>query len=99
MQQAPSGAAVGCRPVAGFTIHDTHRSIWGVVAASRQPTAAVFGPPLNVAAVDPASGVVLPQIDIALNEASRDYIRQWAPGKGAENYVISATIQAVKPRA
>jgi len=37
------------------------------------------------------------QIDITLNEASREFIRQWAPGKGVEDYVVSATIQAVKP--
>jgi SAM-dependent methyltransferase len=39
------------------------------------------------------------QIDIQLNEASREFISQWAPGKGVEDYVVSATIQAVKPTA
>ena len=33
-----------------------------------------------------------------LHEGSREFIRQWAPGKGVEDYVVSASIQAVKPR-
>lgn len=30
-------------------------------------------------------------------DRSRDLIKQWAPGKNAQDYVVSATIQAVKP--
>jgi len=30
-------------------------------------------------------------------DQSRDLIKQWAPGKNAQDYVVSATIQAVKP--
>jgi arsenite methyltransferase len=37
------------------------------------------------------------RIEIDLKEPSREFIRQWAPGKGVEEYVVSATIQAVKP--
>ncbi|MBE0510128.1 MAG: arsenite methyltransferase [Chromatiales bacterium] len=37
------------------------------------------------------------QIRIAPKDESREFIRDWAPGRGVEDYVISATIEAVKP--
>lgn len=36
-------------------------------------------------------------IQVDVNERSREFIRDWLPGSGVENYVASATIQAVKP--
>lgn len=36
-------------------------------------------------------------INIAPKDASKDFIRDWAPGRGVEDYVLSATIEAVKP--
>jgi SAM-dependent methyltransferase len=39
------------------------------------------------------------QIDIAPKDESRDFIKDWAPGRGVEEYVLSATIEAVKPGA
>jgi arsenite methyltransferase len=36
-------------------------------------------------------------IKIAPKDSSRSFIREWLPGKGIEDYVISATIEAVKP--
>ncbi len=36
-------------------------------------------------------------IRIAPKDASREYIRHWAPGRGVEDYVASASIEAVKP--
>jgi arsenite methyltransferase len=30
-------------------------------------------------------------------DESRSFVKDWVPGKGLENYVLSATIQAVKP--
>jgi arsenite methyltransferase len=36
-------------------------------------------------------------IDITPNEESREGIKDWAPGTGVENYVVSATIKALKP--
>jgi arsenite methyltransferase len=35
-------------------------------------------------------------IEIAVNEQSREFIRDWLPDSGAESYVASASIQAVK---
>ncbi|MCU7844585.1 MAG: arsenite methyltransferase [Candidatus Thiodiazotropha sp. (ex Monitilora ramsayi)] len=34
---------------------------------------------------------------IAPKDESREFIRDWAPGRGVEEYVVSATIEAVKP--
>ena len=36
-------------------------------------------------------------IRIQPKDESREFIRDWAPGQGVENYVVSATIEAVKP--
>lgn len=36
---------------------------------------------------------------IAPKDESREFIRDWAPGRGVEEYVVSATIEARKPRA
>lgn len=36
-------------------------------------------------------------IRIAPKQASREFIQHWAPGRGIENYITSATIEAVKP--
>lgn len=38
-------------------------------------------------------------IEIRVKEESRAFIRDWMPGSGAEEYVASATIEAVKPDA
>ncbi len=36
-------------------------------------------------------------IEVDVKEESREFIRDWIPGSGVENYVASATIEAVKP--
>jgi SAM-dependent methyltransferase len=36
-------------------------------------------------------------VRVAVNEQSRAFIKDWLPGSGAESYVASATIEAVKP--
>ncbi len=37
------------------------------------------------------------RINIAPKDDSKDFIKDWAPGRGVEDYVLSATIEAVKP--
>lgn len=37
------------------------------------------------------------EIKININESSREFIREWAPGQGVEAYVASAIIEAIKP--
>lgn len=37
------------------------------------------------------------QIKISPKDESRDFIKDWAPGRGVEDYVLSANIEAVKP--
>lgn len=36
-------------------------------------------------------------VRVALKKESREFIRDWMPGSGVENYVTSATIEATKP--
>lgn len=36
-------------------------------------------------------------IRIVPKDASREYVRHWAPGRGVEDYIASASIEAVKP--
>ena len=38
-------------------------------------------------------------VRIAPKDESKDFIKDWAPGRGVEDYVVSATIEAVKPGA
>jgi hypothetical protein len=37
------------------------------------------------------------KINIAPKDESKEFIKDWAPGRGVEEYVLSATIEAVKP--
>ncbi len=38
-------------------------------------------------------------IRVAVKQESREFIRDWMPGSGVEDYVVSATIEATKPGA
>jgi len=38
-------------------------------------------------------------INIQPRDESKDFIKDWAPGRGVEDYVVSATIEAIKPGA
>lgn len=42
-------------------------------------------------------GAGFEQVRVELKAESRAFIRDWIPGSGVENYVASATIEAVKP--
>jgi SAM-dependent methyltransferase len=37
------------------------------------------------------------RVRIEPKDESRSFVKDWAPGKGIENFVLSATIEAVKP--
>jgi len=37
------------------------------------------------------------QVQVALKPESRSFIKDWLPGSGAEDYVVSANVTAVKP--
>jgi arsenite methyltransferase len=37
------------------------------------------------------------EIRVRSKDASREFIRSWIPGRNAADYVVSATIEAVKP--
>lgn len=47
---------------------------------------------------DYLSGAGFVDVRLDLKEESREVIKQWMPGSGAENYVVSANISGVKPR-
>ena len=36
-------------------------------------------------------------IEVAVNEKSRQFIKDWFPGRGVEEFIASAIIQAKKP--
>jgi len=38
-------------------------------------------------------------VRVAVNPASREFVRDWAPGSGIEEYVAAASVQATKPPA
>lgn len=43
------------------------------------------------------AGAGFRDIRIAPKDTSREYIQHWAPGRGVENFIASANIEAVKP--
>jgi SAM-dependent methyltransferase len=49
----------------------------------------------EVEAMMRAAGFV--DVRVAPKDESREFIRDWAPGRGVEDYVVSAHIEAVKP--
>ncbi len=70
-------------------------------AAMREDKALIAGCMGNAALVDDLSTALADagfvDIRIAPKDASRDFIKDWAPGTGVEDYVLSATIEARKP--
>jgi len=37
-------------------------------------------------------------IQIQTRDESRELIREWVPGKNVQDYIVSATIEAIKPQ-
>ncbi len=38
------------------------------------------------------------KVKVVPKDSSRSFIREWLPGKSVEDYLVSATIEAIKPR-
>jgi ubiquinone/menaquinone biosynthesis C-methylase UbiE len=82
-------------------------AISDVVASAEFPDDIRNDPYLHSACVAGASrveeleavlaGCGFTDIRIRPKDESREFIRDWAPGRGVEEYVVSATIEAVKP--
>ena len=82
-------------------------AISDVVATTELPEAMRNDPALiagcmgNASLIEELEGMMravgFQQIRIAPKDESREFIRDWAPGRGVEDYVVSATIEAVKP--
>ena len=60
-------------------------------------TACIAGAPLvdEVKAMLEEAGFV--DVQIKSKDESRQFIREWAPGMGVEDFVVSAIIEAAKP--
>jgi arsenite methyltransferase len=81
-------------------------AISDVVAIGEMPQAlkqdkdALCGCISNAAAVNDLKAMLgnagFTRVDVTLKPESRDFIKDWAPGSGAEEYVCSATITAYK---
>jgi len=60
-------------------------------------SACIAGAPLIDNLEDTIRAAGFTDIRIAPKDESREFIRDWAPGRGVEDYVVSAIIEAVKP--
>jgi SAM-dependent methyltransferase len=62
--------------------------------------ALVSGCIAGAATIDEIEGMLLEagfqDIQISTQDESREFIREWAPGRNIEEYIVSATIEAVK---
>ncbi|MDO9015298.1 MAG: arsenite methyltransferase [Deltaproteobacteria bacterium] len=71
--------------------------------AMRQEIALHAGCVAGAATVDEVAELLraagLTEVRVVVRPESRAFIREWFPGTGAEDYVASATIEAVRPRA
>ena len=70
-------------------------------ASLENDIAALTGCVSGAASVEAIQGLLrdagFEDIRIAVNEQSRAFIREWLPGTAVENYVASATVEALKP--
>jgi len=88
----PGGRLAVADMVATAPLPDDIKSDWaaytGCIAGASQVT--------DLQRMLEASG--FEKIEIAPKDSSRSFIREWLPGKRVEDYLVSATIEAVKPR-
>jgi len=57
----------------------------------------IASPMVNQVAVVALAEAGFADIRIAPKDASREFIRHWAPGRGVEDFIASASIEAIKP--
>src|SRR5213080_4096001 len=88
----PGGRLAVADIVATAPLPDEIKSDWGAytgcIAGAQQIT--------DLQRMLEASG--FENIEIAPKDSSWSFIREWLPGKHVEDYLVSATIEAVKPR-
>ena len=69
----------------------------------RQQAAAISGCIAGAARVDEyrdmLAAVGFDEIRVSVHPESREFVRDWLPGSGAERYVASASVEAIKPKA
>jgi len=70
-------------------------------AALQDQVAALTGCVSGASSADDLRAILLEvgfaSVKIDVKPESREFIRDWIPGSGSENYIVSATIEAVKP--
>ena len=87
----PGGRLAVADMVATAPLPDEIKSDWGAYTGCMAGASQVT----DLQCMLEASG--FENIKIAPKDSSRSFIREWLPGKRVEDYLVSATIEAVKP--
>ena len=88
----PGGRLAVADMVATAPLPDEIKSDWGAYTGCMAGASEITG----LQRMLEVSG--FENIKIAPKDSSRSFIREWLPGKRIEDYLVSATIEAVKPR-
>jgi arsenite methyltransferase len=87
----PGGHLAVADIVANATLPDEIKSDWGAYTGCMAGASQIN----DLQRILQASG--FENINIEPRDSSRSFIREWLPGKRVEDYLVSATIEAVKP--
>ena len=88
----PGGRLAVADMVATAPLPDDIKSDWGAYTGCMAGASEITG----LQRMLEVSG--FENIKIAPKDSSRSFISEWLPGKRIEDYLVSATIEAVKPR-